>query len=250
MWRIMTTDTQSPISALTVEAGDLVIRTGRLAFASPQWTPQKKHRAPPPAPDTLAPGTRDLIAILDALHQAADAFTRMATADLLAISALQGAGRLYMPHAVLWGKQTRACGYTTAPDDRADVYRPYTRSSPPAGPQPRHSVPWQSRPAPPASIRRPRRPGTACLGNASATRVCILPPDDPRPRAAVTVSTQAAETVAPGLGPLPAVQPTFRQGNLPPRYPSRDEPFHYVRHRALPSDPATDLQRMILEPGG
>jgi hypothetical protein len=60
----------------------------------------------------LAPGTRDLIAVLDATHQAADALSLMASADLLAIGAFRDASRLYMPYTVLWGRQD---GHATTP---------------------------------------------------------------------------------------------------------------------------------------
>jgi hypothetical protein len=58
MWRIMTTDTQSGVNAMTADTADLVVRMGRLVFANPAWTPAKEHQArrrprrywrPPPA---------------------------------------------------------------------------------------------------------------------------------------------------------------------------------------------------------
>ena len=127
LWQIMTTDTQSEISALTVETGDLAIRMGRLAFANPQWTPAKRHRAAPLLPEALAPDAGDLIAVLGAVHQAADALATMASSDLKAISAVWRARRLYMPQAILSGRRGPGSGYVTAPDDRVqlmqDLYR-------------------------------------------------------------------------------------------------------------------------------
>ena len=130
MWRILQTDTQSQVSAATVETGDLVIRLGRLAFGNPRWTPAAQHRTPPLAPEVLAPGTPELITVLDAIHQATDAMARMAAADLLAIGALRDASRLYMPQVVVWATRRAARDYAAAPADRIvlmqDVYRVIT----------------------------------------------------------------------------------------------------------------------------
>jgi hypothetical protein len=133
MWQIMTTDTQSRADAATPEISDLVVRMGRLVFASPVWTPAKKHQALPLAPEALAPAIADLVRVLDAVHQAADALARMAQADLQAIRAAGQARRLYMPQAVLWGRQVLSRSYLPAPRDRVqlmgDVYQVITSTS-------------------------------------------------------------------------------------------------------------------------
>lgn len=127
LWKIMTTDTQSPVNAVTVEASDLVIRMGRLAFDNPKWTPAIKHRAPPVAPEVLAPDPGALTTVLDAAHQAVDALARMADTDLAAIGAVSAVGRLYMPRNVLRGTPGPAHGHVTAPSQRVlllrDLYR-------------------------------------------------------------------------------------------------------------------------------
>lgn len=133
VWKIMTTDTQSPVNSVTVEASDLVIRMGRLAFDNPQWTPARRHRAPSLAPEVLAPDPGSLTVVLDSAHQAVDALARMADSDLLTIGAVSAAGRLYMPRNVLRGTLGPAHGHVTAPSDRVlllqDLYRVIVRST-------------------------------------------------------------------------------------------------------------------------
>ena len=130
MWRILQTDTQSQVSAATVETGDLVIRLGRLAFGNPRWTPAHSTAPRPSQRRYLAPVTAELIAVLDAVHQATDAMARMAAADLLAIGALRDVSRLYMPQVVVWATRRAARDYAAAPADRIvlmqDVYRVIT----------------------------------------------------------------------------------------------------------------------------
>jgi hypothetical protein len=133
LWRIMQTDTQSPASTATLDAGDLVVRLGRLAFGNPRWTPAAQHRTPPPTPEALAPDTTELVAVLGAVHQATDATARMAAADLLAIGTLRDAGRLYMPQVIVWATQRAARDYAAAPAGRIqlmqDIYRVITSSA-------------------------------------------------------------------------------------------------------------------------
>jgi hypothetical protein len=123
MWRLLRTDTQSPVSPATIEAGDLVLRMGRLAFDNPGWTPARQQNAPLLRPEVLAPGAGELVATLDAVHLAADALARVAAADLLAI----GVRQFYMPQVILRGSQGPARDYIAAPEDQVlllkDVYR-------------------------------------------------------------------------------------------------------------------------------
>jgi hypothetical protein len=81
----------------------------------------------------LAPGTAELITVLDTIHQTADAMARMAAADLLAIGALRDAGRLYMPQVVVWATRRAARDYAAAPAGRIvlmqDLYRVITATA-------------------------------------------------------------------------------------------------------------------------
>jgi hypothetical protein len=133
MWQIMTTGTQSLANAMTPEISDLVVRMGRVAFANPVWTPAKRHQAPLLAPDILAPAISDLVTVLDAVHQAADALAGMARADLHAIRTAGRDCQLYMPQAVLSGRQVLSGSYVPAPRDRVrlmvDVYQVITSTS-------------------------------------------------------------------------------------------------------------------------
>ena len=82
LWRAMSTDSQTPLSAATTETGDLVLRMGRLVFDNPQWTPAFSQRAPLRSPASLAPDHAAFTAALSAVHQSADAAVCQASADL------------------------------------------------------------------------------------------------------------------------------------------------------------------------
>jgi hypothetical protein len=127
MWQLITTDTQARSTPVVVEAGDLMLRMGRLAYADPAWTPKTSRNAALKQATELASGSAGLAATIGALHQAADALAAMAYADLAAITASSRAGRLYMPNIVLWDERVRDLNYAQAPPDRiallSDVYR-------------------------------------------------------------------------------------------------------------------------------
>ena len=85
------------LTPVTAEAGDLVLRTGRLAYHDPAWAPGVAHRAQPRKPGRLAPALSDIHAVAAAVHHAADAITITAAADRQAIEQAVQAGRIYMP---------------------------------------------------------------------------------------------------------------------------------------------------------
>jgi hypothetical protein len=113
-WDTITTGAQrgAPTGPVTAELADLVLRTGRLAYASQRWTPARAHATRPRGPADLAPAFPDLVAAIGAIHTTADAITRTATADQQAVQAAAGAGHLYLPTRLL-------------PDD-CDIPRRYT----------------------------------------------------------------------------------------------------------------------------
>lgn len=82
---------------------DLMIRMGRLAYASPLWTPAAQDKAALKTPDELAPGPAELRAVLAAVHHAADALARVAARDLEAVRTSAAAGRIsaaYRPEVI------------------------------------------------------------------------------------------------------------------------------------------------------
>jgi hypothetical protein len=97
MWNTIITE-QRLLPALAMsEAGDLLLRMGRLVWDNPQWTPARAHRGPRRSAAALAPGKTAFTAVLSAAHQAADALARVAATDITSVQAAARAGRLYMP---------------------------------------------------------------------------------------------------------------------------------------------------------
>lgn len=118
-WDILTTGTHKAkaISPVTAELGDLVLRTGRLAYANPRWTPAS-GTATPRDPASLAPARRDLGAILAAVHHAADALARIAVEDRAAVGTAATDGRLYLPTRLMPAECDIPRRYTPAPRSR------------------------------------------------------------------------------------------------------------------------------------
>src|ERR1035441_3978930 len=78
------------------DVSDLVVRTGRLAFADPEWLPDRVRSSSLRDPADLAPDAAHATAIASAVHQAADALARMADSDLQAVGSAVDAERLYV----------------------------------------------------------------------------------------------------------------------------------------------------------
>ena len=97
MWNTIVTERRSRPTPAMTEAGDLLLRMGRLVWASPQWTPARAHRGPRRTPAALAPRPAAFTAVVSAAHQAADALARMAVIDLASVQAAARNGRLYVP---------------------------------------------------------------------------------------------------------------------------------------------------------
>ena len=97
MWSTVITERRLlPTSAMS-EAGDLVLRMGRLVWDNPQWTPARAHRSVRRTPGALAPRTAGFTAVLSAVHHAADALARVGVADMATVAAAASDGRLYVP---------------------------------------------------------------------------------------------------------------------------------------------------------
>lgn len=97
MWNTIITEQRLLPTLAMSEAGDLLLRMGRLVWDNPQWTPARAHRSPRRSPAALAPGKTAFTAVLSAAHQAADALARVAATDITTVQAAARAGRLYMP---------------------------------------------------------------------------------------------------------------------------------------------------------
>jgi hypothetical protein len=104
------------ISPVAAELGDLVLRTGRLAYRNPRWTPACADASPARDPADLAHSARDITAVLAAVHHAAHAISRTADQDAQAVRQAAADHRLYMPTRLL--------------PDHYDIPQPYTRVSP------------------------------------------------------------------------------------------------------------------------
>ena len=97
IWNAIITEQRLLPTPAMSEAGDLLLRMGRLVWDNPQWTPARAHRGPPREPAALAPGPDGFATVLSAAHQAADALARVAVTDTATVEAAARAGRLYMP---------------------------------------------------------------------------------------------------------------------------------------------------------
>lgn len=99
-WGVITTETTGIGSPAVAEAGDLVLRTGRLAW-DPAWTPASGQPASLRDAAGLAPDRAAIAAVAAALHHTWDALSATAAADLQAVGGAVRAGRLYVPTRTL-----------------------------------------------------------------------------------------------------------------------------------------------------
>ena len=95
-WDEMTTETAGLTGPGIADVSDLVVRIGRLAFADPEWLPNRARHAPLRDPADLAPDAAQATAIASAVHHATDALARMADSDLQAVGSAVDAERLYV----------------------------------------------------------------------------------------------------------------------------------------------------------
>lgn len=107
LWRDIQTDTQLPLRSRFPDGSDLVLRMGRLLHAKPDWVPGAKVRSAARTPDSLAPGRPELLRVLAAVHESADAITRLGIADLKSVQAAYGANRLYVRNEAVHGPTAR-----------------------------------------------------------------------------------------------------------------------------------------------
>ena len=96
-WDDLTTESQGQLSQSAVEAGNLALWTGRLAYADPQWTPARGPAHALREPETLAADPAAYARVVAAVHYSADTLHRVAAASQDQVLAAAGAGRLYVP---------------------------------------------------------------------------------------------------------------------------------------------------------
>jgi hypothetical protein len=96
-WDDLTTESQGSLSEAAVEAGNLALWTGRLAYADPQWTPARGPVHALREPDSLAADPAGFARVIAAVHYSADTLHRVAAASQDQVLAAAGAGRLYVP---------------------------------------------------------------------------------------------------------------------------------------------------------
>jgi hypothetical protein len=100
-WSQMTTETTGLTSPGIPDAGDLIVRLGRLAFDDAEWTPARARQARLRGPAGVAVGDEQAMEVLAAVHHAADTLARVAAAEVDAVGTAIGAWRLYAPTRTL-----------------------------------------------------------------------------------------------------------------------------------------------------
>ena len=96
-WDDLTTESQGRLLEAAVEAGNLALWTGWLAYADPQWTPARGPVHALREPDSLAADPAAFAGVVSAVHYSADALHRVAATSQDQVLAAAGAGRLYVP---------------------------------------------------------------------------------------------------------------------------------------------------------
>jgi hypothetical protein len=119
-WNSITTDTRGAAGPAGTEAAALALSTGRLAYASPDWTPALgPHHQPRPAGE-LAAGTDQLRAAADAAHHVAHTLAHVAEADGDRVRAAAMAGRLIVPTRSLPDEYDVPYRFAPAPPSSSD----------------------------------------------------------------------------------------------------------------------------------
>ena len=95
--------------------------TGRLAYTDPAWIPALGPSHTSRTPEALAPGPRDLPAVVAAVHQATETLTQIAAAGHGQIRAAAQAGRLLVPTRSLPDRFDIPYPFAPAPRDRVDA---------------------------------------------------------------------------------------------------------------------------------
>jgi hypothetical protein len=121
-WDILSTGTRrdGSISPVAADLGDLVLRTGRIAYQDSQWSPASGAGVLR-GPASLAPSHDDIGAVLAAVHHAMDAVARLLVEDYAAVCAAIADRRLYLPTRLMPAEYDIPRRYTPAPRERTDA---------------------------------------------------------------------------------------------------------------------------------
>ena len=96
-WDTVTTDTRDRISRTAADAADLALWTGRLAYATPGWTPELGPSHAARSPQDLAAEPGDLPGVIAAVHHACHTLATLAAATSQQVRTAAAAGRLVVP---------------------------------------------------------------------------------------------------------------------------------------------------------
>lgn len=116
-WDVITTGAPRGVGMTPVahEISDLVLRTGRLAYRNPHWTPARSGTGLIRDPADLARSPGETLTVLGAVHHAADAISQIAATDHEALLDAATGNRLYVPTRLLPDKYDIPHPYTPAP---------------------------------------------------------------------------------------------------------------------------------------
>jgi len=122
-WDIVTTGAYrgAGLTPAAREIGDLVLRTGRLAYRNPHWTPACAHTSLVRDPADLAHSPGEIITALSAVHHATDAINQIAANDHQAVLDAAAGNLLYVPTRLLPDTCDIPHPYTPAPRVHADA---------------------------------------------------------------------------------------------------------------------------------
>jgi hypothetical protein len=124
-WDELTTESQGRLSGVAADAGNLALRTGRLAYADPYWTPARGPVHALREPASLAADPAAFTSVVAAVHYSADTLPRIAAASQDQVLAAAGAGRLYVPVRLGPGPEyrfsPRSRQFTPAPGSRVEA---------------------------------------------------------------------------------------------------------------------------------
>jgi hypothetical protein len=96
-WRHFTIDATGGIAPAAQQAAGLALRTGRLAYADPDWTLASGPGHDRRPPDQLAPSPDSFATTLTVVHQACATLTSLAAAGYTRITKAARAGRILVP---------------------------------------------------------------------------------------------------------------------------------------------------------
>jgi hypothetical protein len=106
---------------VATEIGDLALRTGRLAYRNPHWTPAYGNASLIRDLADLADSPGEIVTVVAAVHHAADAISRIAAADHAAVLDAAVGNRLYVPTRLLPENYDIPHPYAPAPRGYADA---------------------------------------------------------------------------------------------------------------------------------